>query len=399
MTARVYGRVVEPDGTADRLDPASGRGTYSIVPPGVEEGAVRAPGTVTGVPIVDGVVEPRFLARGRWRFTYRLSNGASGTITFDVTDQDVDLATVAPVAEVDGQELARGEAGPPGASVVGARDLGDGTLRFVLSDGSETDPVAIPPGPRGLVGPAGPAGERGPVGETGPAGPAGADSTVPGPAGPAGPVGPASTVPGPVGPPGAVPTAESYLIVGPGRPDQPGTTGGLITGAEAVGCEYRSADGAGVGAVRWIKAASGWRCDTLDTGWREVDLMDAAINADYRGLIRRVGDLVEWYVDARVLMSSGIFPDAGSRTLYTLPVGFEPSVSEAPDYTHSIRTASDTGDQPGLYAESPYGTRGRTDATVQWRQAGTTAPAGSTRWTTTSPPPTSLPGIARTPSL
>ena len=43
--------------------------------------------------------------------------------------------------------------GERGASVVGGRDLGDGTVVFLLSDGSETDPVGLPPGPagRGIV--------------------------------------------------------------------------------------------------------------------------------------------------------------------------------------------------------------------------------------------------------
>lgn len=40
--------------------------------------------------------------------------------------------------------------GADGASVVGARDNGDQTLTFLLSDGTETDPVAIPPGPAGV---------------------------------------------------------------------------------------------------------------------------------------------------------------------------------------------------------------------------------------------------------
>ena len=51
---------------------------------------------------------------------------------------------------------------------------------------------------------------------------------------------------GPQGPPGVVSSASSYVLVGPGRPDQPSTTAGVITGAEPVGAEYRSTDGAQV---------------------------------------------------------------------------------------------------------------------------------------------------------
>ena len=44
-----------------------------------------------------------------------------------------------------------------------------------------------------------------------------------------------------------------FPIVGPGRPDVPSTTEGRITGTEPVGTEYRSTDGAGVGAWVWQK--------------------------------------------------------------------------------------------------------------------------------------------------
>lgn len=85
-----------------------------------------------------------------------------------------------------------------------------------------------------------------------------------------GPEGKASTVPGP---PGAVPTAADYLIVGPGRPDQPATTNGVIKSPDVapVGAEYRSQDGAGVGAYRWVKRPGGrWEVTDGDTGWRDV---------------------------------------------------------------------------------------------------------------------------------
>lgn len=60
------------------------------------------------------------------------------------------------------------------------------------------------------------------------------------------------------GAPGAVPTSSDYLIVGPGRPDQPATTGGVIKGSEPVGSEYRSTDGAGAGLFDWMKRPTGW---------------------------------------------------------------------------------------------------------------------------------------------
>lgn len=87
-----------------------------------------------------------------------------------------------------------------------------------------------------------------------------------------------STVPGPAGPPGAVATPTDYLLVGPGRPDTPDSTGGIITGAEPVGCEYRSTDGASVGAWVWRKRPSGWECVEGDTGWRNIEAdLEAAL--------------------------------------------------------------------------------------------------------------------------
>lgn len=73
---------------------------------------------------------------------------------------------------------------------------------------------------------------------------------------------------GPQGPPGVVSSASAYVIVGPGRPDQPNTTAGVITGSEPVGAEYRSTDGANVGAWTWRKRGTGWAVVDGDTGWR-----------------------------------------------------------------------------------------------------------------------------------
>ena len=88
----------------------------------------------------------------------------------------------------------------------------------------------------------------------------------------AGPEGKASTVPGP---PGAVPTAADYLIVGPGRPDVPATTNGLITGREPVGARYESVDEAGVGARTWRKVPGNkWIVADGDTGWRSLEVAD-----------------------------------------------------------------------------------------------------------------------------
>ena len=79
------------------------------------------------------------------------------------------------------------------------------------------------------------------------------------------------------GAPGVVSSASSYVIVGPGRPDVPSTTAGTITGAEPVGAEYRSTDGAQVGAFVWMKRPGGqWEVSDGDTGERSLTAMIAA---------------------------------------------------------------------------------------------------------------------------
>lgn len=43
----------------------------------------------------------------------------------------------------------------------------------------------------------------------------------------------------------------SNALIGPGRPDDPSTTNGVIKGTETDGMMYQSTDGAGVGAFLW----------------------------------------------------------------------------------------------------------------------------------------------------
>ena len=84
------------------------------------------------------------------------------------------------------------------------------------------------------------------------------------------------------GAPGVVSSASSYVIVGPGRPDQPATTAGTITGAEPVGAEFRSQDGAQVGAFVWMKRPGGaWAVTDGDTGWRDVTALASGWHANY----------------------------------------------------------------------------------------------------------------------
>ncbi|HEL1848999.1 TPA: hypothetical protein TX087_000957 [Streptococcus suis] len=64
------------------------------------------------------------------------------------------------------------------------------------------------------------------------------------------------------------PTAR--FLVGPGRPDKPETTAGVISGSETSGTVYMSTDGADVGAWEWIKRGTAWVVTNADTGWRKI---------------------------------------------------------------------------------------------------------------------------------
>ena len=89
-----------------------------------------------------------------------------------------------------------------------------------------------------------------------------------------------------------VSSASSYVLVGPGRPDVPSTTAGVITGAEPVGARYESVDEAGVGARTWRKVPGNkWIVTDGDTGWRELP---AGITSGtvVMNRVRRVGQSV-----------------------------------------------------------------------------------------------------------
>lgn len=126
--------------------------------------------------------------------------------------------------------------------------------------------------------------------------------------------------PGTQGPPGVVSSASAYVIVGPGRPDQPSTTAGVITGSEPVGAEYRSTDGASVGAWAWRKRGTGWAVTDGDTGWRDVTALQTSTPTLTSGrfLLRRVGvDVYASFEDMRWATGGG-----GNTAQLTFPSGF-----------------------------------------------------------------------------
>ena len=197
-----------------------------------------------------------------------------------------------------------------------------------------------------------------------------------------GPEGKASTVPGP---PGAVPTAADYLIVGPGRPDVPSTTAGTITGSEPVGAEYRSTDGAQVGAFVWTRRPGGkWEVTAGDTGWRELGALAGQSGTVRMNRVRRIGPTV--YMVGQSKNDTGaiitwpklinVAPAGGFRIEHFLTVDFSVSI-------------------PGLFLNGKPAQSSWSGDT--WVTSGDHFPAGGTFtwrivWTTAEAWPTTLTG-------
>ena len=110
------------------------------------------------------------------------SGGTAVVVDTSTADRAEAAAVRAEAAAEEAETGIEGPQGPPGASVTGAVDNGDQTVSFTLSDGTETAPVALPPGPQGERGAEGPEGPEGPRGPEGPQGPQG----IQGEAGPKG---------------------------------------------------------------------------------------------------------------------------------------------------------------------------------------------------------------------
>ena len=119
----------------------------------------------------------------------------------------------------------------------------------------------------------------------------------------------------------------SYIILGPGRPDRPETTDGQIDGSEAVGFEYRSTDGADVGANVWVKRPDGnWEVIDGDTKWRNMGyLIPEWPPEKARLLMRRINSTI--YVSLSIAWGE----KEPWTSWMTLPVGFR-----GPDWSQYI---------------------------------------------------------------
>ena len=150
---------------------------------------------------------------------------------------------------------------------------------------------------------------------------------------------------GDTGAPGALTNASTYHIVGPGRPDVPSSTAGTIKGNEPVGAEYRSQDGAGVGAWVWIKRPGGtWIVTDGDTGVRNVVGLKTPNWSTHPGApwtVRRLGNTVFTSLPATTPTTTSkvsLFSDYGALAGFR-PPAWTTFVFPAPSGTGTVKYA------------------------------------------------------------
>ena len=186
---------------------------------------------------------------------------------------------------------------------------------------------------------------------------------------------------GPQGPPGVVSSASSYVLVGPGRPDAPSTTGGVIPSPDTtpVGAEYRSTDGAQVGAFVWMKRPGGkWEVTGGDTGARNVLGLKTShwsTNLGAPWTVRRVGNMVLMSLPFTTPANTSkvsVFSDYGALAGFR-PPAWTTFVFPAPSGTGTVK-----------YAFSPASHDAQATASTVFEAV--------MSWVTAEPWPSTLPG-------
>ena len=153
------------------------------------------------------------------------------------------------------------------------------------------------------------------------------------------------------------------VLVGPGRPDTPATTGGVITGSEPVGTEYRSTDGANVGAFVWMKRPGGrWDVVDGDTGWRVLVRWDATgkVTSGNAGLIvgatprtDSAGGLVIRRQGKQVEVRVSGFRTTSSSLYFECPSGMSASPSPVGQYPTTTALVGGTREEGTVLIGSP----------------------------------------------
>lgn len=380
--------------------PADGRVRLTpILVPDPDAWVTSAP---TVLDVVNGVAAPVAVSAGRWRVD-AVSAQWARRWELDIVESDVpvNLVSLVPVDPATPVPWL-----PTEADLAFIRDTRERIPQIIeeaVAEGDYTGPPGEPgepgpagepgspgepgppgeqgergePGPQGDPGPEGPRGERGDPGPPGDPGVPGADGEPgpPGEDGPAGERGEAGAK-GDPGPPGAIPTASDYSIVGPGRPDVPATTGGLVTAATPVGATYTSTDGAGVGAWAWLKTGpTTWIVTTGDTGLRALTLPEGWSG---QVTLQRVGNAV-------TLTATNLWVLSGSGTLGPhRPQGFKPPADRGALSLYPARSAVAANYGLVFFGER-FDWSGPTQASAVYN-------GGFTQYPTTNPWPSTLPG-------
>ncbi len=198
---------------------------------------------------------------------------------------------------------------------------------------------------------------------------------------------------------GPVINSASSTLTGPGRPDTPSTTGGIITGNEPVGTEYRSTDGASVGAWVWRKRPTGWVVQEGDTGWRLLTDPAAIPVVIYA---RRLNSAVE--VRGYIASHGSTVPRTAGTSYYVEQgLGFRPSKLAAPGHRNMGGIGATFADRTNMDHANPIavmvvGTETAHDIywgriTITDRRA-TGMGEATVNYTTSEPWPSTLPGTA-----
>lgn len=347
--------------------PADGRVRLTpVLVPDPDAWVTSAP---TVLSVVGGVAAPVAVSPGRWRVDV-VSESWARRWELDVVEsaEPVNLVTLVPVDPATPVPWLPTETDL--AFIRETRERIPDLIEAAVAEGDYTGPE----------GPQGPPGDPGPPGEPGPAPDVEWDGPVlvvggersPDLTGPAGRDG-IDGQDGATGAPGAIPTAADYAIVGPGRPDVPATTGGLVSASTPVGATYTSTDGAGVGAWVWCKRPDGsWAVIDGDTGWRTLPLINGWTGLWGGFKVRRI--------NASVHLSGGVKRGTqNARAFAEVPIGFRIGVGNLLFLTLS----NDDGVNGLIARDDGYESRAPLDA-------GGLFPAGV--YPTVDTWPTTLPG-------
>ena len=136
-------------------------------------------------------------------------------------------------------------------------------------------------------------------------------------------------------------TPSGLTKTGPGRPDKPATTSGIILGTEPSGTRYISTDGAGTGVWEWTKSGDGatgtWVVTRGDTG---IIVINPTNISEGKIALRRINNIVYLSLGYNgpwgtyTISPTATFTQSNAQTvgrrmlLTTLPVGYRTTTAQ-----------------------------------------------------------------------